>query len=66
MQQIYQKKSEQIRDILTDGGLQRLGILDGKLLPTDLIATPGTASPVPARLMMLAAADGWVQAWPAR
>nr|QXY08339.1 asparagine synthase [uncultured Sphingobium sp.] len=66
MQQIYQKKSEQIRDILIDGGLQRLGIFDGKLLPTDLIATPGTASPVPARLMMLAAADSWVQAWPSR
>lgn len=64
MQQIYRKKSEQIRDILIDGGLQRLGILDGKLLPTDLIATPGTASPVPARLMMLAAADSWAQAWP--
>jgi asparagine synthase (glutamine-hydrolysing) len=65
MQQIYQHKSEQIRDILADGTLYRLGVLDTKLQPADLIVTPGTASTAPARLMMLAAADSWAQAWSA-
>jgi asparagine synthase (glutamine-hydrolysing) len=62
MQQIYQQKCEQIRDMLADGALQRFGILDPKLMRSDLIVTPGTASSVPARLMMLAAADSWARA----
>ncbi|WP_162177381.1 asparagine synthase family protein [Novosphingobium resinovorum] len=66
MQQIYQQKFEQIRDILADGVLQRLGILDPKLVPSDLMVTPGTASSVPARLMMLAAADSWARTWTSR
>lgn len=64
MQQIYQAKCEQIRDMLSDGMLRRLGVLDANLKPSDMMVTPGTASAVPARLMMLAAAEAWARAWP--
>ena len=61
--QVDQKKFEQIRDMLSDGVLHRLGILGPTRALSGLTAAPGTASSVPARLMMLAAADSWARAW---
>ena len=66
MQQIYRQKFEQIRDMLTDGVLRRLGILNPTITPSGLTVTPGTAPSVPARLMMLAAADSWARTWTSR